>query len=109
MNSREKMQTQIRSAIERSELSNQMVRIQIYGDSGDALAAVTQVTDCHTGYSQPNSEGEDKLYIWGKDVNNYLIWRLNITLVSLSPAPELIAILEAMASKIEISILEAKP
>ena len=78
----ERLQTQIANAIKRSESHDEIVHLEIDGDSGDALAAISEVTDCETDYAMIDREGEDRLDIWGsnpdaKDGN--MIWRLNIT------------------------------
>ena len=74
----ERLQTQITNAIDRSESHNEIVAIKIDGDSGDALAAISQLTDCETDYAMI----EDRLDIWGYNADaqdGAMLWRLNIT------------------------------
>ena len=78
----ERLQTQITNAIKRSESHNEIVRLEIDGDSGDALAAIAAITDCETDYNMSDYQGEDRLDIWGSnadDKDGDMIWRLNIT------------------------------
>ena len=74
----ERLQTQIANAIKRSESHNEIVHLEIDGDSGDALNAVNAATDCETDYAMI----EDRLDIWGYNADaqdGAMIWRLNIT------------------------------
>jgi hypothetical protein len=78
---KEKIEAQIKSAIARSESHNTIVAITIDGDSGDALAAISAVTDCLTGRCMVDREGEDRLDIWGFEEDakdGDMLWRLNI-------------------------------
>ena len=80
----EKIEAQIKSAIARSEAYDQIVNIEIDGDSGDALAAINALTDCETDYAMLDREGADFLDVWGIDEDEDaedgdMLWRLNIT------------------------------
>ena len=90
----EKIAAQIKSAIARSEAYDQIVHIKIDGDSGDALTAIRQLTDCNcdTDFTMFDREGVDTLDMWGlredhigvwefsKDAKHGdMLWRLNIT------------------------------
>ena len=78
----ERLQTQIGDAIKRSESHNEIVQLLIDGDSGDALAAISQSVTCETDYSMSDYNGLDRLDIWGSnpaDKDGEMIWRLNIT------------------------------
>ena len=72
-------QTQLANAIKSSESHNEIVHLEIDGDSGDALDAVNAVTDCDTDYAMIDREGEDRIEIWGFDDASDTIWRLSIT------------------------------
>jgi hypothetical protein len=79
---KEKIEAQIKRAIARSEAHDQIVRIKIDGDSGDALSAISAVTDCLTGRCMVDREGVDLMDIWGFDddaKDGDMLWRLNIT------------------------------
>jgi hypothetical protein len=78
----ETIKTQIANAIARSESHDQIVRIKIDGDSGDALSAISAVTDCLTGRCMVDREGVDLMDIWGFDddaKDGDMLWRLNIS------------------------------
>ena len=78
----ERLQTQIGDAIARSKSHNEIVHIRIDGDSGDALAAISQLTDCETDYAMTDHNGLDRLDIWGSNADaqdGAMLWRLNIT------------------------------
>jgi len=77
----EKIKAQIANAIERSKANAAIVHVEIDGDSGDALSAIRELTDCQTEYAMLDREGIDLLDIWGfkegtKDGD--VLWRLNI-------------------------------
>ena len=77
----EKIEAQIKSAIARSAAHDQIVAITIDGDSGDALTAIAEVTDCLTGSCMVDREGEDRLDVWGFEEDakdGDMLWRLNI-------------------------------
>jgi hypothetical protein len=73
----ETIKTQIANAIARSQSHDEIVRIEIDGDSGDALAAINALTDCETDYAIYDREGSDCLDIWAIDGD--MLWRLNIS------------------------------
>ncbi len=90
----EKIEAQIKNAIAKSAEHNQIVQIRIDGDSGDALTAIRQLTDCDcdTDFTMFDREGVDTLDVWGlredhigvwgfsKDAKDGdMLWRLNIT------------------------------
>jgi hypothetical protein len=78
----ERLQTQITNAIKRSESHNEIVHLEIDGDSVDALAAIAAITDCETDYNMSDYQGEDRLDIWGSNADaqdGAMLWRLNIT------------------------------
>jgi len=75
----EKIEAQIKNAIAKSAEHNQIVQIRIDGDSGDALTAIRQLTDCDTDYKMVDREGIDLLDVWGLREDHIGVWRLNIT------------------------------
>ena len=83
-NTYKKIEAQIKSAIERSESHDTIVKIKIDGDSGDALSAISAVTDCLTGRCMVDREGIDRMEVWGIDEDadakdGDMLWRLSIS------------------------------
>lgn len=77
MNTAEK----IKDAIARSESHNEIVIVEIEGDSGDALDAINEVWDGETDYSMFDYEGDDRMDVWGwtdKTPDDKQDWRLYI-------------------------------
>jgi len=77
-----KIKTKIANAIERSKAHNEIVRTTIEGTIADALSSIEDLTDCETDYEIHDSEGIDRMDIWGfvKDAKDGdMLWRLTIT------------------------------
>ncbi len=72
------IKTQIANAIARSKARDEIVSISIDpddGDSGDALTAIAELTDCETDYAMHDREGVDRMDITERS----MLWRLSIT------------------------------
>lgn len=75
------VKSQIESAIERSISHNEIVHVTIDGDSGAALAAISELRDESTDYTMSDYEGVNALDIWGYDEGapeGEMVWRLAI-------------------------------
>lgn len=75
------IETQIKSAIDRSVSHNEIVHISIDGDSGDALEAINQIFDGEVDYTMCDYEGVDTLDVWGwtdETADDEQDWRLAI-------------------------------
>lgn len=73
--------SEIKTAINRSISHNEIVHLTIDGDSGDALEAVSLLTDCETDSVFYDREGVDELDVWGFDPDapaGEMLWRLNV-------------------------------
>ena len=73
---------EIKSAIARSISQNEIVKVEIDGDSGDALRTIRQVWDGAADYSMSDYEGKDRLGVWGwteATKENEQDWGLDIT------------------------------
>lgn len=73
--------SEIRSAIERSSSHDEIVRLTIEGDSGDALDQIREVFDGDIDYVMCDHEGVDTLDVWGVSPDtpeNEMDWRLAI-------------------------------
>ena len=67
----------IENAIERSISHNEIVRFEIDGDSGDAIAALARRAE-ETEYVMCDYEGRDMLGVWGEKEDGEILWRLSI-------------------------------
>jgi hypothetical protein len=60
-----KLETQLQAAIDRSISHDEIVRVTIEGDSGDALEALGTIWDGEIDYTMIDAEGVDTLDVWG--------------------------------------------
>lgn len=69
----------IENAIERSISHDEIVRVEIEGDSGDALAAIALRGE-EIGYVMCDYDGRDMLDVWGEKESEdaEMLWRLSI-------------------------------
>lgn len=69
----------IKSAINRSSSLNEIARIEISGDSGDALTAIRALVDCEVEYVMADYEGTDIMDVWGfTSPGAAPLWRLSV-------------------------------
>jgi hypothetical protein len=76
------LETTIAAAIARSESLNEIAKLEIDGDSGDALAAIRTLVTCEIDYAMTDREGKDLMDVWGFDEAapaGEMLWRLAIT------------------------------
>ena len=76
------IETTIAAAIARSQSHNEIAKLEIDGDSGDALAAIRTLVECETDFSMCDREGKDTLDVWGFDEDapaGEVLWRLAIS------------------------------
>ena len=75
------IETTIAAAITRSELLNEIVKLEIDGDSGDALDAIRKLVTCEIDYAMTDREGKDTMDVWGFEAApaGEMLWRLAIT------------------------------
>ena len=76
------IETTIAAAIARSESLNEIAKLEIDGDSGDALTAIRTLVTCEIDYAMTDREGKDLMDVWGFDEAapaGEMLWRLAIT------------------------------
>ena len=76
------IETTIATAIARSKSKNEIAKLEIDADSGDALAAIRTLVTCKFDYEMTDREGKDLMDVWGFDdeaAPGEMLWRLAIT------------------------------